>query len=490
MKYKLFLLSSLIFLQAWAQPLEPGFDPDEYRQLLYISAQIVDSAEYQSRFPQPTGFEKIYRSPEVGLDNLWELWLDEDRQVAVISIRGTSPTAESWLLNFYAAMIPAQGVIKWGPDSIKQEFSYELSDNERAAVHAGWMVGTAMLYQDMKPRLDSLYAAGVKDYFIVGHSQGGGIAYLLTAYLQQSRNQGHLPGDIYWKTYCSAAPKPGNLPFAYSYEAMTQNGWAFNVVNAKDWVPEVPFSVQTLDDFNPTNPFVDVDEILDQQKFSRRVVLRHIYNRLDKPTRKAQKNFEKFLGEMTQKFVEESIPGLEVPPYVHSNNYVRTGIQIVMMPDAEYFGKYPEGDSANTFTHHGLAPYLYLVNQLDQPFYKDTDEAGLEGMWLLKNMPGEAISSESFENGHIPIMEINTQDSTLTGNGGCNSFRGSFSIRDGRFVPGHILSSRRYCGANNREPDFFNALQGEFEYYIENHTLYLMQDDQFILTFKRAVKVE
>jgi heat shock protein HslJ len=490
MKYKLLLLSTLIYSQVSSQSLKPGFDPDEYRQLLYVSARIVESQEYQSRFPQPEGFVKIYRSPELGLDNLWELWLDKDRKMAVISIRGTSPTTESWLLNFYAAMIPAKGVIRWGPDSAKQEFNYQLSEIDQAAVHAGWMVGTALLYQDIKPRLDSLYALNVKDYFIVGHSQGGGIAYLLTAWLQQSRRNGLLPADICWKTYCSAAPKPGNLPFAYSYEAMTQNGWAFNVVNAKDWVPEVPFSVQTLDDFNPTNPFVNVDEILDQQKLSRRVVIKHIYNKLDKPTRKAQKNFEKFLGNMTQKLVEESIPGLEVPAYVHSNNYVRTGIQIVLMPDAEYYEQYPDGESANSFTHHRLSPYLYLVNRLNRPFYQGADEAGLEGMWVLKDMPGEAVTSESFENGNIPTMQIHLHDSTLTGNGGCNSFGGKFSIRDERFVAHELTRTLRYCGEKNREPDFFSSLQGKFEYAIENHTLYFMQHDQIILTFERSLSIE
>ena len=115
---------------------------------------------------------------------------------------------------------------------------------------------------------------------------------------------------------------------------------------------------------------------------------------------------------------------------------------------------------------------------------------GLQGMWVLSDLPGEALTAESFENGHVPIMEINMQDSTLSGNGGCNSFHGQFSIVDGRFIPGDLMSTKRYCGENNREPDFFNALQGSFEVDIENHTLYLMQDDQFILTFRRAAEID
>ena len=48
------------------------------------------------------------------------------------------------------------------------------------------------------------------------------------------------------KTYCSAAPKPGNLFYAYDFEHITEGGWAFNVVNSADWVPELPSTTQTV----------------------------------------------------------------------------------------------------------------------------------------------------------------------------------------------------------------------------------------------------
>lgn len=484
MTIRTFVLGLLLSTGLHAQTLKPGFDPEEYRQMLLVLTRMIENPDFQARFPAPTGYTKIYRSQEVGLSNLWELWIDGEHRTAIIAIRGTSPTADSWLLNFYAAMIPAKGVIRWGPDSAKTELPYQVSEHPSAAIHAGWMVGTATLYHDMQPKLDSLYETGVRDYYIVGHSQGGGIAYLLTAFLRQGQKNAQQPPDIRWKTYCSAAPKPGNLPFAYSYEAMTQNGWAFNVVNASDWVPEVPFSVQTLDDFNPTNPFVKVDEILDQQSFPRRVVLKHIYKKLDKPTRKAQKNFEKFLGEMTEKMVEENMPGLEVPAYVHTNNYVRTGIQIVMMPDEEYFKTYPDKDSANAFTHHGFEPYLYLVDQLEEPFYKDQTRHPLEGSWQLIDMPGEAVLPQDFMDAKLPVLRINMQDSTISGFGGCNNYSGSFRLASGRFIPGDILSTKRYCGEANREKDYFSALNGSFEYYLEDEILFLLEEDQIVLKFK------
>jgi predicted esterase len=60
-----------------------------------------------------------------------------------------------------------------------------------------------------------------KESYIMGHSQGGAIAYLLTAHLLSLQKENKIPSEIVFKTYCSAAPKPGNLHFAY---ALTSGG--------------------------------------------------------------------------------------------------------------------------------------------------------------------------------------------------------------------------------------------------------------------------
>ena len=83
----------------------------------------------------------------------------------------------------------------------------------------------------------------------------------------------------------------GNLYFAYDFEALTQNGWAFNVVNTADWVPEGPFSIQTTDDYNASNPFKLVDDGLKQLPFKQRIVLSRIYKNLETPPKKANKRY-------------------------------------------------------------------------------------------------------------------------------------------------------------------------------------------------------
>ena len=68
--------------------IKPGFIKEEYIELLKISSRQSDSL-YNPDFPAPTEFEMVYRSPEMGLDNRWDLWVSKN-STAVISIRGTT----------------------------------------------------------------------------------------------------------------------------------------------------------------------------------------------------------------------------------------------------------------------------------------------------------------------------------------------------------------------------------------------------------------
>lgn len=350
----------LLALTAAGQSLTPGFDRAEYRELMLVSTRSTASPAYYKDFPEPARFRMLYQSPVMGLDNLWDLWSAADGATAVISLRGTTQKAESWIANFYAAMVPAQGILRLSPTDT---FRYDLAADPHAAVHVGWLVSLAYLSRDILPRIDSLYRSGTKQVLIMGHSQGGAIAYLLTAYLYRLQDAGRLPADIRFKTYCSAGPKPGNLPFAYEYEARTQGGWAYNVVNSADWVPETPMSIQTLYDFNPTNPFVHAKELIRHQKVPARWVMRHVFNRLDKPTRKAQRQYQKYLGRATYRIVRKSLQDLQRPDYYRSNHYVRTGAIVVLKADAAYFARYPQ-QSDSVFIHHIHAPYLYLLDHM------------------------------------------------------------------------------------------------------------------------------
>jgi hypothetical protein len=342
----------------FTQPkLAPGFDKEEFIELLKVSSRQGDSL-YNPELPAPQKFRMIYRSKEMGFANRWDLWVSPDN-IACISLRGTTAQLVSWLDNFYAAMVPARGALAISNDFV---FDYQLSTHPNSAVHAGWLISTAFLSRDIEPRLDSLYQKGYKDFYIMGHSQGGAIGYLLTAHLLHKQQQGTIPSDIVFKTYCSAAPKPGNLYFAHDFENMTKNGWALTVINAADWVPQTPFSIQTIDDFTEVNPFTNAKSSFKKQPFFRRIALNYVLNSLDKPTKKANRKFHKFLGKKLERYVRNVLPEFKSPQYVRTNNYVRTGQQIVLYPDDEYNQVFPQ-DKTAIWTNHLFEPYLYLSDR-------------------------------------------------------------------------------------------------------------------------------
>ena len=346
--------------------MQPGFDKAEYLETLKINHRthipLNEWAEIDN-IPEAENFDFEYRSPVVAFDNIWDLWIHHKEQVAMIAIRGSIQTEASFLANLYAAMIPAAGEIQLDDDFL---FEYKLADHPNAAVQVGWFVAMAYLSRTVEAKIDSCYNSGIKDFIITGHSQGGGIAFMLNALLQHLKADGKLPADITFKTYSSAGPKPGNLFFAYDYEKMNQGGWAFNVVNSADWVPDVPFSVQTVDDFTAVNPFRHAGAIIKKQNFPKNVALKRVYNQLSKPGLKAQRNYEKYLGQMVSRAVAKQLPEFQAPEYYKSNYFVRTGQTIVLHPDEAYYVLYSNApENPNIWQHHWPEQYIYLTEKLE-----------------------------------------------------------------------------------------------------------------------------
>jgi len=347
----LFLLLTSVNAQ-----LKPGYDKAESKELIKVNFRFAEKADSLG-FPAPERFTLSYRSPITGTDNCWDFWEDK-AGTGLISIRGTTGSANSWLSNFYTAMVPATGYMKL---TEADTFYYDLAKDPKAAVHVGWLFSTGCLMKDIAPKLEAFIASGKRDLLVTGHSQGGAIAYLLTAHLRSLQAQGKLPADLRIKTYCSAAPKPGNLFFAYHYESITRD-WAYNTINAADWVPETPFSVQTINDLNCTNPITDAKSSMGGLPFFARIVVKRTFNRLDRPTRRSQRRFEK-TSKKVGKILGKSLPGYEEPETAPTAAYVRCGTFVTMLPDAAYYAKFPD-DSNNKFEHHMLLPYLYLMEKL------------------------------------------------------------------------------------------------------------------------------
>lgn len=340
------------------QRLQPGFDAKEYIDMLSLFELQLDTGKVSGKLPIVDNYKRVYRSPVGPLKNRWDFWLRDDN-VGVINIRGTIADAISWIQNFYAAMVPATGSLKLDDSTL---FNYQLSNNPNAMVHVGWLTGMANLAPSIVDQIKSHAAKGVKDYIIMGHSQGGALAFLTRSYLYYLVEKGELPKDLVFKTYCSAAPKPGNLYYAYDFEYITRNGWGYTIVNAYDWVPETPFTVQTLRDFNKLNPFTNAKKGMSNLPLIPRLFLRHKFNKIDKSTRKAQKQLTKNLGSLMYTRIKKAMPGYEKPAFATGMNYMRAGVPIILMPNDSYKAEFSDS-TKNVFRHHMLIPYFTLATE-------------------------------------------------------------------------------------------------------------------------------
>lgn len=350
---KILIIVLLPGLSLKAQPAN-GFNAQEYLDLLGIS-----NAFYLKKDSTSTATLQ-YRSPEVGLKNQFDVWLRNDN-TGIISIRGTVQDISSWLENFYSAQVAATGSIQVNDSTT---FKYKLAEDPKASVHVGWMIGLAHIAPGIKEKIIHLNKEKqVTNFIIMGHSQGGALAFLTTSYLYYLQQDGTLSKDLNFRTYCSAAPKPGNLYYAYDYDYITRKGKSYTVVNTADWVPESGFTIQTLNDFNPVNPFTNIKPALKKQKTVVRWYLNGVYNKLDRSSAKANKRFTKYLGKKLFPQVKKFLPQLKEPAYASSLNYMRAGIPIVLQTDSAYHAKFDK-PADQVFQHHLFDPYIYLVNKI------------------------------------------------------------------------------------------------------------------------------
>jgi len=357
------LISLVLFmfmLNAFSQNgLKPGFDPDEYADMLGLTHKISETkGDDNLSVPFPTQYRHVYQSPTGPLDNRWDLYLDKEN-IAVIEVRGTTAKTKSWLENFYAGMVPAAGTLQIGAN---EKFNYKLAEDPEATVHAGWLTGLATMAPDIIDKINEYYDQGVTEYILMGHSQGAGIVYLLDSYLHYDLNK-LIPDDITFKTYNSAAPKPGNLYYAYDYDFINRGGWAIRVVSTIDWVPQTPISVQRLDDFSEVNPFADMETFTASMGWIEKVVIKSVFRKTDRSLRKAQKRLLKFLGFKVFIFIEDYMDGMVEPEYAENMNYTPAGTSVILPPTEKYYKEYVPNAREDVFRHHVGKAYYFLLKE-------------------------------------------------------------------------------------------------------------------------------
>lgn len=354
----IFLLT-LFSLNAFSQnKLNPGFDPNEFIELLKLSEQHYDSAKLKYASVVPDGYKRECRSEECGMYNRYDFWIKNNDETGIIVLRGTVGKSASWLENFYMPMIPSTGEIQIEKDKI---FKYKVAADEKAYVHLGWMIGIAHLAPSIIDNINLAYKKGVRHFIIMGHSQGGALAFLLRSYLQYL-DEGIIPKDIQFKTYCAAPPKPGNLYYSYDFDYINRGGWAFRVVNPLDWVPESPFTVQTINDANTISPLRHKDAAIKHAGFATRIYMKRVYRKLNKATLKTMKGYQKYLGKRMYLLVKQNLKDYKEPKYAPSMNYSTAGTPIILNPTAAYHEKF-KPDLNNDFMHHSFKSYIFLTQE-------------------------------------------------------------------------------------------------------------------------------
>ena len=235
---KVFAIAFSVFvaLSSNAQ-IDSGFNALEAKNMI----QICNSFSYMDLYNSdatiiPSGFDKSYASPSYGMDNMFQIYKNENK--AVINFRGTTANQLSWMENLYASMIPVKGKIIVNGDP----FPYQLGENKSSHIHAGYTLAIYYFKDDLLKQIKKLNDEGIYNIFITGHSQGAALAQLVRAYLD------YLPKNVLskkntFKVYAFASPMIGNKSFIEEYDRKyCTTGMSYLINNPEDYITRLPFS--------------------------------------------------------------------------------------------------------------------------------------------------------------------------------------------------------------------------------------------------------
>ena len=271
----------------------PGFDFEEARQCLALSADVetfspstADAATQAAiasnrqtdpnrkswPFPVPgIGDWEIVVDPthSIGLDNYWRLYRSkthEGRYAA--AVRGTVANPSSVLADVMLGMLEAQGTLRIHESAgvPGYDFDFRLADDGDAGVHHGFTYSLGALLNPtwqygIAGSMNAAIAAGATEFLITGHSQGAAIATLLRSYLHYQP----LAGEVTYKTYVFAQPKPGNAYMGADFERLFATpALAYRLYNTLDWVPQTGFTIELPSDVPLPNPLSVVPHLIDE----------------------------------------------------------------------------------------------------------------------------------------------------------------------------------------------------------------------------------
>lgn len=355
----LLLLSS--YTEDKPNTLKPGYNKTELLQILPAMERTYDAEDIGGfKTPSPENMERVYRSKVSPFMNRFDVWRTTDKK-AVISIRGTIIDSEAMSATAaaYNLMVSATGKIQISDNTW---FEYKLAELPDAGVHLGILLGLSFISPELLEQITIQYNEGIRDFIIIGHSQGSSISLLATSYLWYLRKDGKLPSDINFKTYSIATPKTGNLQYVYDYEKLTAGGYALSVNNVIDWVPCIPLALQSIYDFPKVNPFKDIKNFITSIGYSLGPNFEKGFKEFSNIAPAVTQNLIQGIHENVYPKIAKVLPGYVEPEYILSFNYERSGQSVPLVPDAEYYKLFPnDPENFEVWENHSVYPYYILV---------------------------------------------------------------------------------------------------------------------------------
>ena len=388
---KLILILSLLSSTSIFAQLREGFDPDEAKALIAMCNSYTFLELYGSDSSIiPNGYQKTYTSEAAVLDNMFQVYTND--KIGVINFRGSTSKFSSWVENIYSAMIPANGVIYI--DTYK--FPYSFAKDTSATVHSGYALALVIFSPILLDQIQKLNDNGIYDILITGHSQGGALANLCRAYLENLPEE-KLSSKNKFKSYAFANPMIGNKNFADEFhERYCETNMSYSIINPADLVPKMPIHYQEegrLMSFQHLQDVVFGKETMDIRKLGLDYVMRKFEIGLT--------NYINFSNELIEKLISNSYTSIVMPEYTKDINYYQTGNIRELEPfpypkilidttqvskeeleklnpdkDGKYYRKEP-----SFFQHR---PYNYYVAILKEYFSKEFKE--LDPICLPENL--------------------------------------------------------------------------------------------------------
>jgi len=231
------ILTALIFalaLPAGAQ-FKTGYSAEEARDMIALCNSFTFLKEEGSdKEILPPEYIRVYASPSMGMDNQFQVY--EYNNTGVIVIRGSTANPTSWMANIYASMIPAAGEISISGTPRP----YRFAEDPAATVHSGYALATVIMANEILQQIQQLNQKGIYHIYITGHSQGGSLAQMIRAYLE-NLPEGRISDKNQFKTYAFAPPMIGDAVFAREYDArFSRKNTSYTIINPGDPVPLFP----------------------------------------------------------------------------------------------------------------------------------------------------------------------------------------------------------------------------------------------------------